>query len=55
MKTSSDTIENRNRDLLACRAVPQSTAPSRAQFVSEFNQNVEVATAITSILQYKVP
>jgi hypothetical protein len=49
MKNSSDTIENRNRDLLACRAVPQSTAPSRAQFVSEFNQNMGVATAITAI------
>ena len=55
MKNSSDNIENRNRDLLACSAVPQPTAPSRAQFVSEFNQNVQVATAITSILQYKIP
>jgi hypothetical protein len=30
MKNSNDTIGNRNRDLPACRAVPQSTAPPRA-------------------------
>jgi len=30
MKKSSDTIGNRNRDLPACNAVPQSTAPRRA-------------------------
>jgi len=29
-KNSSDTIENRTRNLPACRAVPQPTAPSRA-------------------------
>jgi hypothetical protein len=55
MKNASGTIENRNRDLLACSAVPQLTAPLRAQFVSEFNQDVEIVTAITSILQYKIP
>ena len=30
MKNSSDTTENRTRDLPACRAVPQTTAPPRA-------------------------
>jgi len=30
MKNSSDTIGNRTRDLPACRAVPQRTAPPRA-------------------------
>jgi len=30
MKNSSDTIGNRNRDLPACSAVPQPTAPPRA-------------------------
>jgi len=29
MKNSSDTIGNRTRDLPACSAVPQSTAPPR--------------------------
>ena len=30
MKNSNDTIGNRTRDLLACNAVPQPTAPPRA-------------------------
>jgi hypothetical protein len=30
MKNSIDTIRNRTRDLLACSAVPQPTAPPRA-------------------------
>jgi hypothetical protein len=30
MKNSNDTIGNRTRDLPACRAVPQPTAPRRA-------------------------
>jgi chemotaxis signal transduction protein len=30
MKNSSDTIGNRTRDVPACRAVPQPTAPPRA-------------------------
>jgi hypothetical protein len=30
MKNSNDTIENRTRDLPACSAVPQPTAPPRA-------------------------
>ena len=31
MKNSNDTIGNRTRDLPACSAVPQPTAPPRAQ------------------------
>jgi len=30
MKNSNDTIENRTHDLLACSAVPQTTAPQHA-------------------------
>jgi len=30
MKNSSDTIRNRTRDLAACSAVPEPTAPPRA-------------------------
>ena len=33
MKKSNDTIRNRNRDLLACSAVPQPTAPPRAPYL----------------------
>ena len=32
MKNSNDTIGNRTRDLPACSAVPQPTAPSRAPY-----------------------
>jgi hypothetical protein len=55
MKNSTENIENRNRDLSVSSALPEPTAPARAQFVPEFNQNVEVATAFSSILQYKFP
>jgi hypothetical protein len=39
MKNSNDTIRNRTRDLPACSAVPQSTAPPRAQqrYINTFN------------------
>ena len=33
MKNSKDTIENRTRDLPACSAVPQQTAPPRAHTI----------------------
>ena len=33
MKNCNDNIGNRNRDLLACSAVPQPTAPPRAPFI----------------------
>ena len=39
MKSGSDTIRNRTRDLAACSAVPQSTAPSRAP-LSKFWWNI---------------
>ena len=32
MKNSSDTIGNRTRDLLACSALPQPSAPPRAPY-----------------------
>ena len=34
MKNSDDIIGNRNRDLLACRLVPEPTAPSRVFLVN---------------------
>jgi hypothetical protein len=34
MKNANDTIGNRARDLPACRAVPQQTAPPRAPIIS---------------------
>ena len=37
MKNSSDTIGNRTRDLPACSAVPQPTAPPRAPVVAYRN------------------
>jgi hypothetical protein len=33
MKNSNDTIGNRNRDLPACSAVPQPTAPPRTPYL----------------------
>ena len=39
MKNSNDTIGNRTRDIPACGAVPQPTAPTRApRFSSEPSQ-----------------
>jgi hypothetical protein len=37
IKNSNDTIENRTRDLPACSAVPQSTAPPRVPPVNKVN------------------
>ena len=37
MKNSNDIFGNRNRDLLACSAVPQPTAPRRVWVRSELN------------------
>jgi hypothetical protein len=34
MKNFNDTIENRTRDLPACSAVPEPTAPPRAPFIA---------------------
>ena len=39
MKNSNDTIENRNRDLPACSALPQPTALQRAPFSEEHFEN----------------
>jgi hypothetical protein len=37
-KNSNDTIGNRTRDLPACRAVPQQTAPLRAPSVMDMKE-----------------
>jgi hypothetical protein len=44
MKNSSDTIGNRTRDVLACSAVPQPTAPPRAPLMQKVSviKNTEV-------------
>ena len=39
MKNSSDTVENRTRDLPACSAVPQPTAPPRTALVKVVTLN----------------
>jgi hypothetical protein len=39
MKSSSDTIGNRTRDLLACSAVPPPTAPPRTPLYIELPAN----------------
>ena len=36
MKNSNDAIGNRTRDLPACRAVPQPTAPPRAPNLAQY-------------------
>jgi len=40
MKNSNDTIGIRTRDLLACSAVPQPTAPPRAPVLGGLHINV---------------
>ena len=45
MKNSNDTIGNRTRDLPACSAVPQPTAPPRAPFI-----NVYGALCVTAVV-----
>ena len=62
MKNSSDTIGNRTRDLPACSAVPQPTAPPRAPS-DEHNRNkfctvqlpITVAICLHSITLYAIP
>jgi hypothetical protein len=49
MKKSDDTIGNRTRDLLACSAVPQPTAPSRAPGLSKSNEYVLRSHAMACI------
>jgi len=52
MKNSSDTIGNRTRDLPACSAVPQPTAPPRAPrshvhtFKAETSNRADTVTVI---------
>ena len=63
MKNFNDTIENRTRDLPACSAVPQPTAPSRAQPTrysqyftasAEIYKMSEIIKYIKNILVYKL-
>jgi len=54
MKNFNDTIENRTRDLPACSAVPQPTAPPRAPhnhtrkyiYINEMNIMKEISSYI---------
>jgi len=52
-KNSSDTIENRARDLPTCSTVPQPTAPPRALLyivdVHEFSKNPETIAEIKAL------
>ena len=52
MKNSSDTIENRNRDLPTCSAVPQTTAPvMNITYLQGESTNKTTAGVIQVILQ----
>ena len=55
MKNSSDTIGNRIRDLPACSAVPQPTAPtgapSKRALVLKYNNNVYIQAQQCIIIQ----
>jgi len=60
MKNSSDTIENRNRDLPSFSAVPQPTAPPRARnwhvlrSNKEYSYNANICERITRVfLRYE--
>ena len=47
MKNSSDTIGNRTRNLPACSAVPQTTAPPRTHFLN-YSKTYKIAFEIKS-------
>jgi hypothetical protein len=57
IKNSTEVIGNRTRDLLACSAVPQPTAPSRAPVVPRiiqiymhiFYTNIEISNPNVSL------
>ena len=48
MENSNDTIGNRTRDLLACRAVPQSTVPPRAPVLNVGIRNFKDVSVFTA-------
>jgi hypothetical protein len=53
MKNSNDTIGNRTRDLPACRAVPQPTAPPQMYRVLSRNANKWITTFTASLRAIK--
>jgi hypothetical protein len=53
MKNSNDTIGNQTRELPACSAVPQQTAPPRAPLISMLNINNIWGTRFLGHLWYE--
>jgi hypothetical protein len=51
MKNSNDTIGNRTRDLPACSAVPQTTAPPRALRVKGLEIKIMDQVTKASVMQ----
>jgi glutamine amidotransferase PdxT len=47
MKNSNDTIGNRTRDLPACSAVPQPTAPPRAPVIEKWWEDIQTFGSAT--------
>jgi hypothetical protein len=54
MKNSNNTIGNRTRDLPACRAVPQLTAPSRTTEMIGVDKNCTIIHFILSNVVQKL-
>jgi len=57
MKNSNDTIGNRTRELLACSAIPQPTAPTRApvihlKIICTLKRGVTPASEISEQINY---
>jgi len=48
MKNSDDNIGNRTRDLLACSAMPQRTAPPRTPFIYIYTYIKRFTTIVSS-------
>jgi hypothetical protein len=49
MKNSNDTVGNRTRELPACIAVPQPTAPPRASKVNDKKVQIKAESPFTPI------
>ena len=54
MKNANNTNGNRTRDLPACSAVPQPTAPPRAPIYLEINKNLKYLTDLQFIYFYVI-
>ena len=54
MKNSNDTIGNRTRDLLACSAVPQTTAPLPAPNIRQNRSNVSSHKGRINTVAYNI-